>query len=65
MTFVMLDMQKILTSLYTLVEFICQTLSFVTNRKADTIISVDGFQLHDMVADRKNSGCIGRIFWIT
>ena len=44
--------KKIITSCCALVEFVVQTLNIVTNRDADNIIrGVDGFKLHNMVAN--------------
>ena len=47
-----------------MVEFIYKILDFVTNRKADKILGVDGYKLYDVLADTKSSGRIGRIAWI-
>ena len=43
--------KQILTSFNTLVERKVQTLCFVTNKKLNILLDVNGFKLHNLVAD--------------
>ena len=57
--------KKILILFSNLVEKKSQNFNFVKNWKVTILLGKDGFKLHNMAADKKNSGRMSRIVWVT
>ena len=56
--------KKILILFSNLVEKKSLNFNFVKNWKVTILLGKDGFKLHNMAADKKNSGRISRIVWV-